>query len=185
MLKSAAPLLAPIRTSAPFITGAPLPRHDLTLNAGVDLPLHGCEYVITTARQTAYVLLTPCQSIFWSVISYSGLACTWSENAHEYRLTPWSNDPVSDADGEALYLADEQRGTSGRPRRDPAAQQRRTLPAMHRAIALLSTLSTASVPAVGVCGSGTVAIKFSGSKCATSRSDPAAFPPPDMSSGAG
>ena len=30
-------------------------------------------------------------------ISESGRAYTWSENAHEFRLTPWHNDPVSDA----------------------------------------------------------------------------------------
>ena len=34
----------------------------------------------------------------------------WSENAHEFRLTPWHNDPVSDASGEAFYLRDEDSG---------------------------------------------------------------------------
>jgi cellobiose phosphorylase len=47
---------------------------------------------------------------FGSVISESGLAYTWSENAHEFRLTPWGNDPVSDSSGEAFYLRDEERG---------------------------------------------------------------------------
>ena len=37
-------------------------------------------------------------------------AYTWSENAHEFRLTPWSNDPVSDSSGEAFYLRDEESG---------------------------------------------------------------------------
>lgn len=45
-----------------------------------------------------------------SVISESGTAYTWVENAHEFRLTPWINDPVSDAGGEALYLRDEETG---------------------------------------------------------------------------
>jgi cyclic beta-1,2-glucan synthetase len=31
-------------------------------------------------------------------------------NAHELRLTPWENDPVSDSSGEAFYLRDEERG---------------------------------------------------------------------------
>ena len=35
---------------------------------------------------------------------------TWSENAHEFRLTPWSNDPVSDPNTEAYYLRDEETG---------------------------------------------------------------------------
>ena len=52
---------------------------------------------------------------FGTVISESGLAYTWSENAHEYRLTPWGNDPVSDAGGEALYLRDEERGSVWSP----------------------------------------------------------------------
>ena len=31
---------------------------------------------------------------FGTVVSESGSAYTWSENAHEFRLTPWYNDPV-------------------------------------------------------------------------------------------
>jgi len=45
-----------------------------------------------------------------TVISESGSAYTWCINAHEYRLTPWSNDPVTDAGGEAFYLRDEESG---------------------------------------------------------------------------
>lgn len=47
---------------------------------------------------------------FGTVISESGQAYTWSENAHEFRLTPWHNDPISDPSGEALYLRDEDSG---------------------------------------------------------------------------
>ncbi|MFP1839459.1 GH36-type glycosyl hydrolase domain-containing protein [Lonsdalea quercina] len=47
---------------------------------------------------------------FGTVVSESGQAYTWYENAHEYRLTPWENDPVSDASGEAFYLRDEESG---------------------------------------------------------------------------
>ena len=36
------------------------------------------------------------ESNFGTVISESGSAYTWTENAHELRLTSWSNDPVSD-----------------------------------------------------------------------------------------
>ncbi|HXH00784.1 MAG TPA: cyclic beta 1-2 glucan synthetase, partial [Xanthomonadaceae bacterium] len=35
---------------------------------------------------------------------------TWAENAHEFRLTPWQNDPVGDAGGEAFYLRDDDSG---------------------------------------------------------------------------
>ncbi|HEY3322746.1 MAG TPA: glucoamylase family protein [Planctomycetota bacterium] len=49
--------------------------------------------------------------IFGTVISESGAAYTWRENAHEFRLSPWYNDPVCDTSGEALYLRDEETGS--------------------------------------------------------------------------
>jgi cellobiose phosphorylase len=49
-------------------------------------------------------------SEFGTVISESGSAYTWGENAHEFRLTPWHNDPVTDASGEAFFLRDEESG---------------------------------------------------------------------------
>jgi len=83
----------------------------------------GREYVITTGakRRTpapwSNVLANP---QFGSVISESGQAYTWHENAHEYRLTPWHNDPVSDTSGEAFYLRDEQSGVFWSPCALPA-----------------------------------------------------------------
>lgn len=50
-----------------------------------------------------------------TVVSESGSAYTWAINAHEYRITPWSNDPVSDIGGEAFYLRDEETGSSWSP----------------------------------------------------------------------
>ena len=47
---------------------------------------------------------------FGTLVSESGSASTWSENAHEFRLTPWSNDPVSDPNSEAFYIRDEASG---------------------------------------------------------------------------
>lgn len=73
----------------------------------------GREYVITTsaARMTpapwVNVIANP---DFGTLVSESGSATTWSENAHEFRLTPWSNDPVSDPNTEALYIRDEVSG---------------------------------------------------------------------------
>ncbi len=58
-------------------------------------------------------------------MSESGVGYTWAENAHEFRLTPWHNDPVSDASGEALYVRDEETGhvwsPSALPRRGAGA----------------------------------------------------------------
>ncbi len=47
---------------------------------------------------------------FGCVVSESSPGYTWAENAHEFRLTPWHNDPISDAGGEAFYLRDEDTG---------------------------------------------------------------------------
>jgi cyclic beta-1,2-glucan synthetase len=44
-----------------------------------------------------------------TVVSAGG-GYTWAENAHEFRLTPWHNDPVTDASGEVVYLRDEDSG---------------------------------------------------------------------------
>jgi cyclic beta-1,2-glucan synthetase len=40
-------------------------------------------------------------------VSESGSAYTWSSNSRENKITPWSNDPISDVSGEALYIRDE------------------------------------------------------------------------------
>ena len=44
------------------------------------------------------------------LVSESGCGYTWAGNSRENQLTPWSNDPVSDPAGEALYLRDEESG---------------------------------------------------------------------------
>ncbi len=43
-------------------------------------------------------------------VSESGSGYTWCENSRENKLTPWSNDPVSDAPGETFYVRDEDSG---------------------------------------------------------------------------
>ncbi|RBL68758.1 cyclic beta 1-2 glucan synthetase [Pseudomonas sp. MWU13-2625] len=45
-----------------------------------------------------------------TVVSETGSAYTWAENAHEFRLTPWHNDPVIDLSSEVIYLRDEETG---------------------------------------------------------------------------
>jgi cyclic beta-1,2-glucan synthetase len=52
---------------------------------------------------------------FGTIITESGPSYTWAENAHEFRLTPWSNDPVTDASGEAIYIRDEESGVFWSP----------------------------------------------------------------------
>ncbi len=40
-------------------------------------------------------------------VAESGSGYTWSANSRENKLTPWSNDPTSDAPGETFYVRDE------------------------------------------------------------------------------
>ncbi len=47
---------------------------------------------------------------FGCQVSESGSGYTWSVNSRENKLTPWSNDPVSDTPGEAFYVRDEESG---------------------------------------------------------------------------
>ena len=93
---------------------AALPPRDLILGNGLGgFSPDGREYCITLANGQATpapwvnVLANPS---FGTIVSESGGSYTWSENAHEFRLTPWHNDPVSDAGGEAFYIRDEERG---------------------------------------------------------------------------
>ncbi|WP_308418565.1 GH36-type glycosyl hydrolase domain-containing protein [Chitinimonas arctica] len=119
------PLLMPsrgYRAESPANVSAP--RRDLMLFNGLGgFTPDGREYVLTLAPgQTTpapwvNVLANP---LFGTVISESGSAYSWSENAHEFRLTPWQNDPVSDGCGEALYLRDEETGLVWSPTPLPA-----------------------------------------------------------------
>jgi cellobiose phosphorylase len=94
--------------------GTALPKRDLILSNGIGgFTPDGREYVITISADQ----VTPAPWVnvmanpqFGTVVSESGQAYTWGENAHEFRLTPWANDPVSDAGGEAFYLRDEETG---------------------------------------------------------------------------
>src|SRR6266508_4860282 len=44
-------------------------------------------------------------------VTETGSGYTWSVNSRENRLTPWSNDAVSDPPGEIVYLRDDDTGT--------------------------------------------------------------------------
>ena len=118
----------PLKRSRPYrsdaLPAAVAPRRDLILSNGLGgFTPDGREYVIslgpgqTTPAPWANVLANP---HFGTVVSECGVAYTWSENAHEFRLTPWHNDPVSDAGGEAIYLRDDESGQVWSPAPLPA-----------------------------------------------------------------
>ncbi len=100
-----------------------LPRELIFPNGYGGFTRDGHEYVITlppgqmTPAPWVNVLANP---YFGTVISESGAAYTWVENSHEFRLTPWSDDPVQDPTGEAFYIRDEQTGNFWSPTPLPA-----------------------------------------------------------------
>ena len=57
---------------------------------------------------------------FGFLVSESGAGYTWAENSSQNKLTPWSNDPVTDAPGEALYVRDEETAQVWSPMPSPS-----------------------------------------------------------------
>ncbi len=55
------------------------------------------------------------ENAFGFQVSETGAGFTWAVNSRENRLTPWSNDAVSDPPGEVIYLRDEDTGTIWTP----------------------------------------------------------------------
>jgi cellobiose phosphorylase len=120
------PSVPPLRTSRfrPTDFPAPLPPRELIFDNGLGgFTRDGHEYVITlqpgqmTPAPWVNVLANP---FFGTVISEIGAAYTWVENSHEFRLTPWSDDPVQDTTGEAIYIRDDQTGQFWSPTPLPA-----------------------------------------------------------------
>jgi cyclic beta-1,2-glucan synthetase len=102
-----------------------LPENLLFFNGTGGFSRDGTTYKIITGSN----LTTPAPWVnvmanphFGTVVSESGAAYTWALNAHEYRLTPWTNDPVSDAAGEAFYIRDEASGKFWSPTPYPAKE---------------------------------------------------------------
>nr|WP_165930910.1 glucoamylase family protein [Paralcaligenes ureilyticus] len=118
------PRFAPAKSLRDSVPDIPkLPRRDLIMGNGLGgFTPDGREYVITltpdmgTPAPWVNVLANP---EFGSIVSESGQAYTWGENAHEFRLTPWGNDAVGDPSGEAFYLRDESSGQFWSPTAHP------------------------------------------------------------------
>jgi cyclic beta-1,2-glucan synthetase len=64
-------------------------------------------------------------------VAVEGSGFTWSLNSRENQLTPWSNDPVSDRPGEALYLRDEETGELWGPTAAPIREAHTVYAARH------------------------------------------------------
>ncbi len=112
-IKNVIPLLSTTQSASAVVTVVPQRKDLLFFNGTGGFSPDGCEYIINTSKN--HVTPAPWANVianpnFGTVISESGTAYTWAENAHEYRITPWDNDPVSDTGGEVFYLRDEDSG---------------------------------------------------------------------------
>jgi cyclic beta-1,2-glucan synthetase len=64
---------------------------------------------------------------FGFIASEAGSGYCWAGNSQTNRLTPWSNDPVSDPPGEAVYVRDEETGDFWSPTPLPVPSAEPTL----------------------------------------------------------
>ena len=92
----------------------PLAQEELNFFNGLGgFTKDGSEYVIrlekghNTPLPWTNVIANP---KFGFLVTESGSSYTWNENSRENKLTPWSNDPVSDTPGEVLYVQDVETG---------------------------------------------------------------------------
>ena len=90
----------------------------------------GREYVIPLTLQNGRHQLPPmpwsnvlANRNFGCIVTERGAGCTWSRNSQANRLTPWSNDPISDPHGEAFYLRDDLTGDFWSPLPGPCQPQ--------------------------------------------------------------
>ncbi|HUI60376.1 MAG TPA: protein ndvB, partial [Steroidobacteraceae bacterium] len=94
----------------------------------------GREYVTVLAeglRTPAPWVNVIANASFGFLVSESGAGYTWSLNSHENQLTPWSNDPVTDPPGEALYIRDDETGEVWSPTALPVRDESSPYVARH------------------------------------------------------
>ena len=92
----------------------PLPRPALEFFNGFGGFANGGREYLTILEGAAHtpapwinVIANPA---FGFQVSTDGSGFTWSINSQQNQLTPWSNDPVGDIPGEAIYVRDEETG---------------------------------------------------------------------------
>ena len=119
--KTAKPAIAKFEVLQSVESVMPITEPDTSLhffNGMGGFSKDGREYVIHSGgkKQTPLpwvnIIANP---TFGTLVSESGSSYTWFENAYEFRLSPWHNDPVIDGSGEAFYLRDEETGTFWSP----------------------------------------------------------------------
>jgi cyclic beta-1,2-glucan synthetase len=113
---------------SPAVLASPVdaaPATDLAFFNGMGgFAADGREYVTHLAdgrRTPAPWINVIANPAFGFQVATDGTGFTWSVNSREHQLTPWSNDPVSDSPGEAIYLRDEETGLSWSPTAMPGS----------------------------------------------------------------
>lgn len=72
-----------------------------------------------------------CNPSFGTLVSAEGAGFTWASNSREHQLTPWSNDPVSNRGGEAIYVKDRDSGEIWSPTAWPVREPTATYVCRH------------------------------------------------------
>ncbi len=109
-------------THAPIGAPAGVPPQLALFNGLGGFDKDGREYVIVLGPDQIppapwiNVIANP---VFGFTVSERGAGYSWSLNSRENKLTPWSNDPVSDPSGEAFYIRDEESGALWSPTISP------------------------------------------------------------------
>jgi len=105
------------------------PAHDLEFFNGLGgFTADGREYITALGKgqwTPAPWINVVANPDFGFQTSESGSGFTWSVNSRENKLTPWSNDPISDPPGETFYVRDEDSGLVWGPTILPIRQEAR------------------------------------------------------------
>jgi cyclic beta-1,2-glucan synthetase len=113
----------------------PVPRPEMEFSNGLGgFTNNGREYLTIlegnecTPAPWLNIVANP---IFGFQVSTEGSGFTWSVNSQQNQLTPWSNDPVRDPPGEAIYLRDEDTGEVWGPTALPIREKTAIYSARH------------------------------------------------------
>ncbi len=102
------------RAAAAYPADPPPPRPEMEFFNGIGgFALDGREYLTILEggnRTPAPWINVVANPEFGFIVSTDGSGFTWSVNSQQNQLTPWSNDPVGEAPGEAIYVRDEETG---------------------------------------------------------------------------
>jgi cyclic beta-1,2-glucan synthetase len=130
---SAPPVWPAPRAAAAPDTPAPRPSMEFFNGLG-GFTNNGRDYLTILAgneRTPAPWLNIVANPSFGFQVSTEGSGFTWSVNSQQNQLTPWSNDPVRDPPGEAIYLRDEDTGEVWGPTALPIREKAASYSARH------------------------------------------------------